>query len=164
MGPWEVHWEGKKNAVPSEKSHRTEPSTPAWWPALALLRSSVTSDAALVAANGLDRRVGAPKGRGRRLPAVTGNARAGLGGVLAWPLSPPGKTCSPDGQPEVGGSMSSLQCAQGTAGVFSPVGSSLQMLASCLHSGKLPPVCACASSEPRSKGCEGSWQPWLLGE
>lgn len=139
MGPWEVNWEGKKNAVPSEKSHRTEHSTPAWWLALlALLWLPVTSDAALVAANGLDRRVSAPKGRGWPLPAgITGNARAGLGGVLAWPLSPPGRACSPGGQPEAGGSMSSSQCTQGTAGVFSPVGSSPRMLASCLHSGRV---------------------------
>lgn len=88
MGLWEVNWVGKKNAVPSEKSGRMEPSTPAWWRALAPLRPPVTSDVALGAADGLDRCVSAPKGRAWPPAAgVRGNVGAGLGGALAWPPS-----------------------------------------------------------------------------
>lgn len=155
--------------MPSEKSRRMEPCTPAWWPACALGWPPVTSDVALAAANGLDCCVSDPKGRVRPLPAgVRGNVGAGLGGALAWPLSPPGRARSPGSTPEAGGSTAALHCAQGITGLFSPVGSSPRMLASRPCSGRLVLVCvcACASSEPRSTGCEGSWQllaalaPW----
>lgn len=131
----------------------------------------VRSDVALAAADGLDCRASAPKGRAWLLPAGVGeHVGAGLGHALVWPPSPRGRACPPGPTPGAGGVRPALQCGQGTAAFLSSVGCSPLMLASSPRSGGTVLACACMRvplPTPKARGVEvpgSSRLTRLLGE